>query len=171
VTDAVKKEKPEVGEWVKLNAAEFKGVKLHTISIPIPENVPERAKHVSMIGEKLEIVIGTGKQSVYVAVGRDPLKAIKDVIESSAGSTSTGTLPPVEISVSLDSIAQFVAAVGEDQAKPMAAALAEELKASPGRDHLTFVAHPVPQGVTYRLELEEGALKALVKVAAKTLHR
>ena len=121
--DAAKSERPDmaahIDTWVKLNAGEVQGVKLHTLSIPIPPDAQNRDKLVPLIGETLEVVVGTGKDSVYFAAGREPIVALKKAIEQSAAAGSKSA-PPLEITASLAQVAEFLAAVGEprDRAAP-----------------------------------------------------
>ena len=135
VLEAVKSDHPEmasnIDSWVKLNAEQFQGVTLHTVSIPIPSDANDREKIVPLIGETLEVVIGTSKDSVYVAAGRDPLAALKKAIEQSAADASK-SVPPVEISVSLSKVAEFIAAVGKPHERQQAAKLAAAFKQSSG---------------------------------------
>lgn len=164
VVGAIKADHPEmtanIDNWVKLNAGEFNGVALHTISIPIPPDANDRDKVVPLIGETLEVVIGTNKDSVYLAAGRDPMDALKKAIEQSAADVSK-SVPPMEISISLSKVADFVAAVGKPHERPQAAKLAAALKESSGGDHAILRAQPIDNGMRYRLEIEPGVLKAI----------
>jgi hypothetical protein len=163
VLGAVKSDHPEMASnldnWVKLNAEQFQGVTMHTVSIPIPSDANDREKIVPLIGETLEVVIGTSKDSVYVAAGRAPLAALKKAIEQSAAGASK-SVPPVEISVSLSKVAEFIAAVGKPHERQQAAQLAAAFKQSSGMDHAILSAQPIENGVKYRLEIESGVLKA-----------
>ncbi|MCC6126568.1 MAG: hypothetical protein IT426_16530 [Pirellulales bacterium] len=167
VLDAVKKDHPEMADnldqWVKLNAEKFAGITLHTVSIPIPTDAKDRAKIVSLIGETLEVVIGTGDDSAYVAAGRDPLAALKKAIEQSAADAAK-TVPPLEFTVSLSKVAEFVAAVGQPRERPRAEKLAAALKQSSGGDRMILRAQAIDNGVQYRLEIEPGVLQAFAKM-------
>lgn len=165
LTDIAQQANPTVAGWIKLNAAEFKGVTLHTMSIPIPDNAKDRQKVVQLIGDKVEIVVGTGKQCVYVAVGRDAMKNLKQAIEKSAAEAGK-PVPPLQFSLAATPIARFVAAVGNEPDRPKAALMAEELAKSAPNDRINLVASAIPRGVKYRLEVEGGILKTLGKAAA-----
>ncbi len=149
--------------WVKLDAGKFEGIELHTLSIPIPPDAKDHDKLVPLIGETLEVVIGTTKDSVYLAAGRDPMEALEKAIKQSAADASK-SVPPLEISVSLSKLADFIAAAGNPHERPQAAKLAAALKQSPGEDHAILRAKPIENGVQYRLEIEPGILKALVRM-------
>jgi hypothetical protein len=167
IVEAAKAEHPEkaleIDRWVKLNASEFQGVKLHTVSIPIPADAPDRAKMVPLIGETLEIVVGTTKDGAYIAAGRDPLATLKKAIEQSAAQASKNVLP-FEISLSVSKAAEFIAAVGKHGEREQAAKLAAAFKQTTDGDHATLRAMPIDNGMKYRLEIETGVLKAIAKM-------
>ena len=79
VVSAAKNE-PDFPE-VKFNAAKHAGVALHTVSIPVKDH---DAKEV--FGETLEVVLGTGNKSMYLAAGNDAMNRLKEAIDGSAGS-------------------------------------------------------------------------------------
>src|SRR5262249_49005528 len=58
---------PDFG-GVQWDAAEHAGVKFHTMSVPIPEDQEDARK---MLGDKVDVAVGIGTDSVYVAIGRD----------------------------------------------------------------------------------------------------
>ncbi|MBN2579887.1 MAG: hypothetical protein JXB10_12940 [Pirellulales bacterium] len=161
---AAKAEKPVVADWVKFDADQCRGVQLHTLSLPIPPEAKDREKMVSLIGETLEIVIGTDKESVYVAAGREPINTLKQVIEASA-SASTSSAPPIRFSLDLCRLAEFVAVEGKAHERPVARRMAEELKKSPEADHLLLTVQAIDRGVRYRLELEPGVQRLICRWA------
>jgi hypothetical protein len=165
IVDVLKKANPAFGQMVHLNAEEYQGVNFHTLSIPIPtEGMGERKKLVlSLVGETLQIVVGTSPKSIYLAFGREPMKNLKEAIDRSLSKPSPD-LPPAELSISLDAIAQFAAATGKAPQRQAAAIVAEELKKAAPQDHLSFTVMPIAQGVKYRLEVQEGVLKSLGKL-------
>jgi len=159
-------ENPKVKELVKLDADRFEGVRFHTVSIPVPPDAEDREKVVSLVGESLEVVIGIGEDSAYVAAGRDALGTLKRAIAASAKGASQ-KVPPIRLSLAVDLLAEFIAEYGDAKDRPGAAKLAELLGESPGKDGVNLVAHPIPRGVKYRLEAESDILTALGKLAAK----
>jgi hypothetical protein len=167
VLQEVKREHPDkaaaIDSWVKLGAEKMGDITFNTISIPIPPEAGDRNKVVSLIGDTLEVVIGSSKDSVYIAAGREPLAALKKAIEQSAAAVSK-SVPPVEISVSLTKVADFIAAVGKPHEKPRAAKFAALLKQTPNEDHAVLRAQFIENGVKYRIEVETGVLKAFVQM-------
>jgi hypothetical protein len=160
LTEIVRGQNPIVGDWIKLGAETCEGIEFHTVTIPVPDDANDRAKIVSLIGEKLEVVVGLGKESMYVAAGRNALSTLKEAIEKSAAEASQ-TVPPIRLSLAVKPVAEFVAEVGEAKDRPKAARVAKELADAAGRDHITLVASSIPDGVRYRLELEEGLVRLI----------
>ena len=158
---AVEAENPLVSRWVEFDAEQYEGVRLHTISLPIPEDAKNREKTVALIGETLEIVVGTGKNSLYVAAGRDPMTALTQAIAGSADEAARTTVPPVRMSLAIEPLARFVAAMGEEKDRPKAAWVAEQLQDYLGKDHVRLVIMPIERGAKYRLIVEEGVLEVV----------
>jgi hypothetical protein len=147
--------KPEI-EW---NADEHEGVKFHTIAVAVPEDEEEAQR---MFGSELNLSVGIGDKVVYVAGGDDNLKALKSAIDASAAEPNKA-VPAVEVALSLGPILNFAAERAPDGEKKeivqKIAAMVED-EAS-GRDHLRIVGKTVPNGLRYRLEAEEGVLRAI----------
>jgi hypothetical protein len=161
LVDAVRQQRPGfVDQVLTPNADECQGVRLHLVSIPVPYNAPHRDKVVQLIGENLDIVVGIGQQSFYLSLGRDAMKVLKQAIEKSA---AAGDQPvaPLEVTVSLSELANFVAEMGKEQDRAKAKQALAVLQRSGGKDHLRLVASPIERGVKYRLELEKGVLELI----------
>ena len=148
------------------DAASHKDVRFHRVSIPIPAGVDDRRKVVGMIGETVELFVGIGPESAYVAVGKEPLELLKQVIDGSK-EVDSQVVPPIETSVALGALAKFVAQVGEGDNRQQAEQVADLLAGSAGADHVNLVLTPIARGVQIRLEIEEGILKAIGATAAK----
>ena len=161
--EAVGKKRPDF-PGIKWNAAEHSGVKFHTLTVPVPEDKKEARR---MFGDNLDVAVGLGPESVYVAVGKDNIAAVSKAIDASAADRSK-TVPPFAGSVSLGQIITVAAdAKEEGQEKATLQAIAEELNGSAkGQDHVSITGSVIPNGLRYRLEAQEGVLKA-VGVAAK----
>jgi hypothetical protein len=150
------KNEPDAAKLVKLNAETYKDIRFHTFSMPTPD-----PKLAALTGDTLDVVLGVGDKQVFIAAGRDAAKTLKEVIDKSL-SEAGKEIPAFEMVVSALKIAKFISAVADDdQAKAMADKMAGTLEKSGGKDHLTVTAKPITNGARYRLELEEGILKAL----------
>ncbi len=161
---AVGGENPGIYSLVKLDVGEHKGVKFHTISLPLPGG-DDQEKVAKMIGDTLEIAVGIGPKSVYFAAGRAPMDLVKTVIDKSS-ELAGKAVPPLRITLDAEKLAKFLAIVGKEEDRPKAALAADLLAKSPSQDHVTLVAGPVENGVRLRLEVEPGVLKALGMAAA-----
>jgi Tfp pilus assembly protein PilN len=150
------KDDPEAAKLVKLDVETYKGIHFNAFSMPTPDQ-----KLVALVGDTLDVVLGIGDNKVFVAVGRDADKTIKEAIDKSQ-SEAGKEIPASQIVLSGLKIAKFVSAVADDeQVKTVADKMVSALEQSGGKDHLTIVTGPIPNGARVRLEFEEGILKAL----------
>lgn len=148
------KEKPEIPP-VTWNAESHADVSFHTLSVPTSEEPAQK----QLFGDTVDIAVGIGKQSVYFAMGKECLAAVKKVIDDSAANPGK-SIAPMELSVSLSPILTTAAAFNPDDAilKTVADALTNE---AAGRDHVRIIAHPVENGLRTRFEAEEGVMRAI----------
>ncbi len=153
----IKKDEPQLGELVKLDAETHAGVRFHTAAVPVPD-----PKAVALFGPTLEVVVGINETSVYVAAGRNAAETLKKVIDASKAAAGK-QIPPARISIAAGKVAQFVAAVSDDnpQAKQIATMIGAMLQQTDGKDHITIVSEAISNGAKTRLELEEGILKLI----------
>jgi hypothetical protein len=158
IAQAIADDHPEVFQFVTFDAEKSDALRFHTISIPLPADSAEAQKVIQLIGEKLEIVIGVGKENAYLAVGRDALANLKKAIEASA-KLGQKAVSPVEISVAVERMATLAATIGNPQERPRAAMIESELKKTPGKDHVVLAVRPISNGVQVHLEVEQGLLR------------
>jgi hypothetical protein len=144
---------------VKLDADEHEGVRFHTLSVDLPAG--DDAEKV--FGDRLDVVVGIGTTSAYLAVGKDGLAQLKTAIDQSAASGGT-LVSPFEMKVSIGQILRFASSVQDD---PALAAMAQALAASKGNDHLLIGVKGSDLGVVYRFELQEGVLRAIGQAASQ----
>jgi len=159
LVELAEKEKDFPG--VQFDADKHANVRFHTMNVPIPEGEADARK---VLGESLEVAVGIGETSVYLALGEDALTKIKTAIDSSA-SGAQDPVPPLRMNVSLGSIMKFAAAMEDN---PVVATMAKALEDSGGKDHLLIHAEPVAHGVRYRIQVEEGILQAIGKARGGT---
>lgn len=152
-------DQPDVKSIVKFDAETYKGVRLHTLSKPIPEDAANRQQLVDLIGPNLDVVLGVNDKAVYVTAGRNALETIKQVIDKSAAAGKVG-LPPLRLALAMTPLLNFAAQMNP-QAGMMAGIGAGILATAPGKDHLNLTATPVANGLQVRLEVEEGLIKLL----------
>jgi hypothetical protein len=150
---------PDFGgvEW---NAANHAGVNFHTMSVPIPEDQEDARK---MLGEKVDVAVGIGTDAVYVAIGRDNMDAINKAIDASRAEPNK-EVSPFELSLALGPIMETAAANGKAEDQESLQAIADMLEnTAQGRDHIRMTEQFITNGVRYRVEAEEGVLRAIGK--------
>ena len=153
-------EDPGVAEVIKLDADSHEGVRFHSISLPAAAIAGEAQKLPEMVGDTLDVIVGIGEGSLYLAAGRDASDKLKEAITKSK-SEAGNAVPPMRFAVAATPIAKFVAAVGKDEAKGVATMVAGMLEQAEGKDRITITSSPVPGGIRVRLELEQGLLAVL----------
>ena len=164
--DAVKKlvelakKEPDFPE-VKINAETYKDLRFHTVAIPIPDDEDQSEILGKALGDPVQAVAAFGKESAFVGAGPKAIETIKQVLDKSAES-SDDTLPPVQLTVSLGPILKFAAKQHTDNL--LLSSLAEGLKS--GKDHVRFTLKLIENGMSMRLEAEEGVL-TLIGTAMK----
>jgi len=156
------KEEPKF-PGVNWNTDSHADISFHTVSVPIPEDEEEPRQ---LFGETLEVVVGIGKESVYFALGRNCMDALKGVIDASAADPQK-SVPPMEMTFALSPIMEVVASFADEDKKEALESIANMLaNEANGRDHVKIVMQPIPNGGRFRIELEEGVLKAIGEAVA-----
>ncbi|MEX2175261.1 MAG: hypothetical protein WD872_12945 [Pirellulaceae bacterium] len=138
---------------VKLNAGTHGNVKLHKVAIPIPAK-EEEARDI--LGDKLEIVIGTGPKAVYVSAGKNAEALLKKVIDQSAQAADKA-VPTMQLNVSVLPILKFFASVDEN---PMLPGLIASLEKS-GNDKVVVSSQGGQRSSTVRIEIQEGLIRLI----------
>lgn len=134
-------------------------VTFHTTQVKVAD-----AEAKALFGEQMDLVVGLGAQSAYVAWGRGAADALKAVIDASAAAPAT-PVKPMELTVTLSRILEAlktVAPEGERQAIETAAGI---LAAAAGQDHVHVIAQPVENGMQMRFEAERGVLQVIAASA------
>lgn len=143
---------------VRLDVAEYNGVRFHTLSLPTAEVFPNNPPAKQLLGPTFDITLAFGSQFAYLAVGASGLDLIKKAIHLSANTEGAASLPPFKASISLGQLANLLSR--QPNSNPMLAMMALQL-GNAGQDHLHLSLVPHERGVRYRLEAEEGLLRVL----------
>jgi hypothetical protein len=138
---------------IKFDADKHGDVRFHTTTIEVPKD----AEIKKVLGDTLDVSVGIGAKSAYLAAGRDSLKLVKQLIDKSKADASK-KLPPFQLNVSLAPIFQFASAM---QDSAVVKSLAEQLAKSKGKDHVSIVVTPEGNALKIRLEGQEGVLRLL----------
>ncbi len=136
---------------IKLNAGKHGDVSLHTIVGP---NDDEKAREI--LGDKINIVLGTGPKSIYLAFGKDGEGLLKKMIDQ-VSQKGPAAVPPSQLNVSLLPILKFAASVDDN---PIVPALVSVLEKN-GKDKISVVTELRPRGSNTRILVEEGVLQTI----------
>ncbi len=159
--EAFRREYPlRADEIVKTDVAELEGVRLHTLSIDVSDDAKNREQLVRLVGERLDVAVGTAEEAVYLAAGKNAMETLKEAIRKSA-QAAQAQVAPIELSIALGDFAALVAETGEGKGKERAMKAVAARATDPGKDHLRLAATPIRRGVKLRLELEENALRMI----------
>jgi hypothetical protein len=147
---------------VQWNADNHEGINFHTMSIPLPPSAEGPAK---LLGDRADVTVGIGPQAVYLGVGQDNMQALKQAIDTSKAEPNK-TTPPFEVTVAIAPLLEVAAQAEDGPERAKLQAAADMLrKTSPGRDHIRVVGQMIPNGLRYRIEAEDGAMKAILMKA------
>ena len=149
---------------IQFDAETYQGVTFHTAKIPLKD---ANAQVREILGDPMDVVIGTGKESVYLAFGKDPSRLLKNILDASLANSSK-ELPPSQLRLSLSPILTFVAAT---DANPQLQAGLQAIRQGVGGDAVSVTGLPIPHGFTVRLELEEGVIQAIGAAAKSAQQR
>ena len=139
---------------VNLNAATYRNVDFHTLSISGLDKEGQK-----VFGGRIDVAVGIGPTAVYVAVGGKPVELLKKVIDKASQPVAA---MPMKLTIALTPIVRFAKAVDD---APAADAILEALAKSVGRDHITVSSRVIANGVQYRVNIEDGILRAVAKAS------
>lgn len=154
-------EQDEQFPGISWNAQSHGEISFHTMEVPVPQH-EEKARQ--LFGDTLEVAIGTGGKSAYIAIGKNAVQRATEIIDASEANTGK-QVPPLEVMISLSQILNTVA---ELEPNPVVTKVADMLESeAQGRDHIRIVEHVTENGVKVHLELEEGVLRAIGTAVAE----
>lgn len=137
---------------VKLNAGEHAGVKYHRLTAPTPGDAKV------FFGDKMDILVGIGGKSAYIAGGPNCETLLKKVIDQSASGASTVEGQPMHLALSIGSILKMVNLKEQDA---LITDMVDTLAKTAGNDHVRIHSKLIPRGSVTRLEVDEGVLKLI----------
>lgn len=144
------------------DVAKVGDVTFHKLALKAPEG-GDADKVAKLLGPgDIQIFVGVGKESAYVAAGGDGMKHIQAAIAKSAAAADSVVMP-VQMTVSVASILKL--ALLADDSKPELADMAAMLQEA-GNGHVRLLYKPLPNGAMAHLEIEEGVIRVLGKVGA-----
>ena len=151
-------ESSELKKLIQLDAKTHKGITLHAFQIPMAA-LGDQGPWADLVGENLEVVIGTGPKDAYLAAGRGAMDRLIEAIDASKKAAGQDVLP-ARASLSVGQLVEFLSvAADDDSIKQQASMVSGVLKAAAGdKDHLVLTTKPIPGGMRQRLEIESGLL-------------
>ncbi len=146
---------PEV-DW---NTAEVQGVHIHTLHLPMDDE-----QIMKLVGDRLEIAIGTGDHYGYIAIGTGSEALLKRVIEKSTADREE-ILPPSQLRIAVAPLIQYLK-LWQDDFPALENVLQNDFEVT-GRDRIVFETVPILRGVRNRLTLEEDVLRILAELGRR----
>ena len=73
---------PNAPAW-KPDAARYRNVRFHAVSIPIGKHAQDRRRLVGMFGESVDVVVGVDEHHLYLAAGKQAMPLLRQVVRSS----------------------------------------------------------------------------------------
>jgi hypothetical protein len=150
---------PDVGAIeFTMNSGTLGDLKLHRGSMAVKEN---NVAGRMIFGEKLDFVVASGKNSIYIAAGKDYENVLKKAIDRSS-SQSSQPAQPFQLTVSVLPIVKFYQSIDEDNplVGPFLGPLISSLEQE-GGDKLLVVGTAGPKSTTFRIEVQEGIIRTV----------
>jgi hypothetical protein len=136
------------------NIAQQDGVNFHKIALNVPD---DEGKIARLLGPgNVQLIVGTGKDRLYLGAGANALAAVQSAMQQSKASANTPVLP-VQLTISVASVLKAIAHV--DDTKADLAQLGGMLEQM-GSDKVRLTYQTTGTSITARLEAEEGVIKA-----------
>lgn len=131
-----------------------KDVTLHLVEIEVPAYEAEAR---AILGSNFKIHIGTGEQSVYLAMGKGSKKLLTEMIDA-AGSDSSANRPVGQMQFKLLPMMEFTQALTADDSIK---AMIDSLSRSTDSGKMTIVTDNVPNGQEFKISIGEGLMQAV----------
>lgn len=160
VAELASQEEPSLAQAINLEAGEHAGVTLHELNLPVAAMGDAAADFQKIFGDTLDVVVGIGEKSVYLAAGADASQALQQAIDASDRQKGA-KVPPARFRAAVGQVAGFVSKIAEDDAQQVAETIRRTLAQKPGKDHITMSSSVIPNGQKVRVEVEEGILALL----------
>lgn len=147
---------------VQFDAAEHAGTKLHTLALPAEDDAEKQAKLEEVFGAKPEVCLGFSKNLAWVGLGTGAIDLLKDAIDNS-GEASAKQIIPLQMSLSLAPFLKLGGKFAEKESdREEMKTVAEQVTS--GEDRLRFLMQGIDRGSKFRIEIEDGALKAFALI-------
>lgn len=138
----------------KFDIGNYNGVTMHLVEADIPASQDEARR---MFGDKLRVHIGTGKQSMYLAFGKDSDSLMKELIDSGKKKTSADR-PVGQMRMTMMPMLKYAQSIESNDAL---AAMIDALTRSPDEGDMSIVAESIENGQKFSVDIGEGILQAI----------
>lgn len=151
---------PEIREVAEfnLNSGTLNGVRLHEITVQVPDNEEEM---LDILGDEMKILVGIGEKEVYLAGGSDP-EALLSKAMTSEGSVDKNLTMQFNLYV-----APILKMAANIEGEAMMDEMAEKLNEN-GKDRVRISVSMIENGMKGSLEIQDGILE-LIGVAAQNM--
>ncbi|RPH81856.1 MAG: hypothetical protein EHM77_03895, partial [Planctomycetaceae bacterium] len=146
---AIGKDEPNFPN-IQLDVAKHGGVNFHKIEIPTAE-LDANARKV--FGDRLELVLGFGRDRALFAMGRDGQAILKRAIDR--GAAGAAALP---LQVQL-ATGQWIRFANKLESNPQNQTLAAASEKVSGSDKVSLMVKPIERGMAYRFEIASGVIE------------
>ncbi len=141
---------------IQFDASKHGGIRFHSIKVPLDD-----PKAQDVFGDKLDLILGAGDKSIFLAFGSKAESSLKDIIDKSAADAGKA-VPPMQMSLGLGALMKFAASVEDNPVTSMLAAAADRVK---GNDHIKIDVKAISNGELMRFKIEEGVLQMIGEAA------
>jgi hypothetical protein len=145
----------------KFDIGKYNGVTMHLVEADIPDSQDEARR---MFGDKLRVHIGTGKQSMYLAFGKDSDKLMKELIDSGQKKTAADR-PVAQMRMTMMPMLKYAQSIESNDAL---SAMIDALTRSPDGGEMSIVAESIKNGQKFSFDIGEGILQAIGAAVQQT---
>jgi len=145
----------------KFDIGKYNGVTMHLVEADIPDSQDEARR---MFGDKLRVHIGTGKQSMYLAFGKDSDNLMKELIDSGQKKTAADR-PVAQMRMTMMPMLKYAQSIESNDAL---SAMIDALTRSPDGGEMSIVAESIKNGQKFSFDIGEGILQAIGAAVQQT---
>lgn len=138
----------------KFDQSVYNGVTMHLIEADVPAKEDEARR---VFGDVLRVHVGTGAESVYLAVGNNSEELMKQLIDS-AGEDQSTDRPVGQLQLTLMPILAYAQSIESNDAL---GAMIDALSRAPDQGQLTLVQENIENGQEITTKIGEGLLQAI----------
>jgi hypothetical protein len=145
--------KENVPVKVELKSGSYKGVTLHKVTAPLPENADDAARKV--FGDNVNVSIGTSPKAIYLSVGKTAEASLKAGLDG-VSSNSSAIANPMRMRLDVGQLLNFIQSI---ESNPVVDGMLNAL--SSGDDQIHIDTELIDRGSVTRITIQEGVLKAV----------